>query len=214
MEYFHRKYRMIKNVLRKKIVLSKREALENKDFTIISSDCTGGVIYHELNQQFMSPTINMFMMAEDFITFCEDIEFWINQPMKSVDQTEYPYPVAQLGEEKSIKLYLVHYDTFEEALEMWNRRKERINYNNMYLIMNDRNNCNFELMKRFDNLPYKNKILFTHLPQPEIKSSYCMKGMEEEEYVKTMTAFRNKFSLFKNYDQFDVVGWLNGKNLS
>lgn len=46
--------------------------IKNKDFTIFSSNCTGGVLYHDLGLEFLSPTINLYMNCEDFIKFCED----------------------------------------------------------------------------------------------------------------------------------------------
>lgn len=36
-----------------------------------------------------------------------------------------------------------------------------------------------EDLKEFDNLPYEHKIVFTHVPQPEIKSSFYIKGFEK-----------------------------------
>ena len=44
-------------------------ALKNKDFTIISHNCVGGVIYHDLGLKFNTPTINLFFMAKDFIKY-------------------------------------------------------------------------------------------------------------------------------------------------
>lgn len=41
--------------------------------TIISRDCCGGIIYHDCQKQFMSPTINLFMSNDDFLLFCEHL---------------------------------------------------------------------------------------------------------------------------------------------
>ena len=75
MEGLHKLYRIIKNKLREYIILRKRNTINNTDFTIISSDCTGGVVYYELHQKFLSPTINMFMMADDFVRFAKILNF-------------------------------------------------------------------------------------------------------------------------------------------
>lgn len=89
--------RELKKSLRRKWILEKRPPLKNKDFTIISSDCTGGMFYHELNQPFASPTINLFMMAKDYLTFCEDIPFWVEKKMIEIPHHEYQYPLVELG---------------------------------------------------------------------------------------------------------------------
>ena len=38
-----------------------RTKLKNKDFSIICSNCIGGIIYNRLGQKFLSPTINLWM---------------------------------------------------------------------------------------------------------------------------------------------------------
>ncbi|URZ00957.1 hypothetical protein CLAUR_009450 [Clostridium felsineum] len=56
-----------------------------------------------------------------------------------------------------------HHASFEDAKKDWDRRKSRINKNNLFikmLITYD----NEELIKRFDNLPYKNKVCFHPRP--------------------------------------------------
>ena len=42
---------------------------ENKNFTIIARDCVGGILYHQLGERFLSPTINLFFTPEDFNYF-------------------------------------------------------------------------------------------------------------------------------------------------
>ena len=45
----------------------RREKLKNNDFTIISSECAGGVIYHDLGLRFDSPTINLWFKPDDYL---------------------------------------------------------------------------------------------------------------------------------------------------
>ncbi|RKM60701.1 DUF1919 domain-containing protein [Butyrivibrio sp. XB500-5] len=201
-------YKQLRLYLRDRIILSgKRQRLNNRNVTIISSDCTGGMVYKELGMEFKSPTINMFFNAGDFITFCRDISYWIDRPMIEVED-DAPYPVAELGE-GGIRLHLVHYKSVEEAQEKWNVRKKRIDFNNLFFVMNDRNDCSYEVMKEYDELPFANKVLFTHVPYEELRSSFCIKGHEDEEFVPVMTHFKNKISIARNIDQFDFVEWLN-----
>ena len=53
----------------------------NHDVSIISMNCTGGILYHDLGLKFLSPTINLFFRAEDFIKFCENLDYYL-----SIDQ--------------------------------------------------------------------------------------------------------------------------------
>ena len=52
---------------RKKINKKYRSELKNKDFTIFSCNCTGGVLYHDLGMKFLSPTINLYMICRVMI---------------------------------------------------------------------------------------------------------------------------------------------------
>lgn len=56
-----------------------RNALKNRDFSIICSNCVGGVIYHELNLPFLSPTINLFIKPSDYIKFVSNLNFYLTQ---------------------------------------------------------------------------------------------------------------------------------------
>ena len=202
-------YRNYRNFMRDCFITNNyRKRLKNRDFSIISSDCTGGVWYHELHQKFMSPTINMFMEADDFIRFCKDIKYWIDVPMEKVEQEEFPYPVAMLGE-GGIKLHLVHYKSVEEAQNKWDERKKRINWDNMYFVTNDRNYCSEEFIKEFNELPFKHKVILSHIPKPNNSSVYYIRGFENEECIGVTTSFRTPISLRKNFDEFDYVRWLN-----
>ena len=62
------KYRKI---LRGRIDKKNRSLLKNRDITIISANCVGGVIYHDLGLAFNSPTINLFFSASDYVK-CRD----------------------------------------------------------------------------------------------------------------------------------------------
>lgn len=56
--------------------IENRKRLKNKEISIISTNCIGGVLSHDLGLQFKSPTVNLFFRAEDFIKFCENLEYY------------------------------------------------------------------------------------------------------------------------------------------
>ena len=75
----------------------------------------------------------------------------------------------------------------------------------------DGDNCSYETMRRFDMLPYENKVIFTHIPYPEIKSSYYIPGFERDESVGVLLYFKKQFLVRRYLDDFDYVSFLNGK---
>ena len=61
-----------------------RVRLKNHGFTIMASDCTGGMIYHDLKERFDSPTINMFLSASDYLKFISQPQAYLDFPMREV----------------------------------------------------------------------------------------------------------------------------------
>ena len=120
-------------------ILSKEIALlKDEPFSIISSDCIGGILYHDLHKKFLSPTINLSIFDNTFITFCKYIDFFLSKEPHFVE-TKKPHPVAILegpSKKENVKINFVHYKTKEDALKSWNKRIKRINLSNFYCIYN------------------------------------------------------------------------------
>ena len=64
------------------MIKKKRLDLKNSDFTIISSNCLGGVISHKLGLKFMSPTVNLFYRTQlHLLSFVRSLPFYFEQPL-------------------------------------------------------------------------------------------------------------------------------------
>lgn len=189
----------------------RKQQLKNQDFTIIASECAGGVIYHKLGLKFLSPTINLWFKPADFLKFLTNLEYYLNvDSMVEKKDTELNYPVGVLGDGKmKINLYFQHYASFQEAMEKWNERKKRINFSNLFIIMTDRDGANIEMLKEFDRLPFENKVVLTGREYPEIKSSLFLDGCVEDGHLGDI--FKTNFFTGKSrLDDFDFVEFLNG----
>lgn len=122
---------------------SKRliRSLKNDSFTILCQNCTGGYMYGLLGKRFDSPTINLYILQSDFVKFCLDLSYYLEQELRffiNEDDTSCPY--AHLGyAEKEITIAFTHYSTEDEAKEKWDMRKKRIHYDNLYIVTNDGN---------------------------------------------------------------------------
>lgn len=66
------------NINHRRLNKKNRKRIRNKDISIISMNCTGGILLHDLGLKFLSPTVNLFMRAEDFIKFCENLEYYLS----------------------------------------------------------------------------------------------------------------------------------------
>ena len=102
-----------RNDINKKYTAKQRKRLKNDNFSIISSNCIGGFIYHRLGKQFLSPTINLYFNQKEFIKFAQNLRYYITLPLEFIE-TDFDFPVAKIGD---ITLYFLHYSNNDEAKE-------------------------------------------------------------------------------------------------
>lgn len=197
-------------ILRKKINKRNRDRLDNKDFSLLSSNCIGGFLLHDLGLRFNSPFINLWMKPGDFIKYLANMEYYEKLNIEFIRDESRSYPVGKL---KDVKIYFQHYKSREDAVTKWKERSERINKDNLFVIMTDRDGCTYEDLRKFDSLEIKNKIVFTHKEYPEFSSAYYIPGFEREESVGYCWKFKNRVTGRKIYDIFPYVDWFNGNEI-
>lgn len=117
--------------------------------TIISNNCTGGAVLHELGMEFKTPTINLQILPEQFREFCTNLSYYMQQDLIEC-HTFTPYEEAMLrkmfggvpdmpyGILDDIIVCFQHYETFEEAKNKWDERKSKIDYEHIGYIFHAR----------------------------------------------------------------------------
>lgn len=199
-----KKYR---EMLRHFLNLNYRKKLKNSEFSIISSNCCGGVIYHELGCMFLSPTIDLWFEPFEFLRFVESLEEYISLELVEERSTEYEYPVGLLGD---VHVYFMHYESFALAKKKWDERKKRINWENLYIIMTEWEDSSNDLYERFEKLPYENKVLFTAAEHKEYPSTYCLpEAKKEGGGLIDILKYKSLLSGKRYLDDFDFVAFLN-----
>ena len=188
----------------------KRRKLKNTTPTIISSNCNGEFWYYDMKLKFLSPTINLSFDMNEYVKMLENLRWYMKQPILPYEDNRFEFPTGKLAD---IEIRFNHYDTFDEAVAKWEERKKRIDWDNLFILGIDGDNCTYKTMQRFDQLPYKNKVIFTHISYPEIESSYYIHGFENEEGVGVLLDFKKQFLVRRYLDDFDYVSFLNGKGI-
>lgn len=177
---------------RKYVCFKKRRKLKYKDFSILSNNCWGGFIYQEFDLPYTSPTIGLFIYERDYVKFLSNIKYYFSLPLEfiKVEESKYfdkvtehgtkeiTYPIAKLND---IEIFFMHYHSQKEAIEKWDRRKKRVNFNRLLVKMSERADCDLETVKSFLELPYNNKICFT---ESEYNLKNCIKIDEFSELNK------------------------------
>lgn len=178
-----------------------RKKLINNDFSLISIDCLGGIVQHDLGVKFNTPTVNLWFYPLDFLRFVNDLEHYLNCNLEFVNENGISYPVARLDD---IKIYFTHYNNNKEAKEAFEKRKNRIKWDNIFVIMTDANNCTEEQIKAFDKIKYPH-VIFTHKEVEGVSSAYYCKSDKNGVFH----AYTRKISPKRYYDSFDFVRWFN-----
>lgn len=159
----------------KRTIKKNRRKLNNKNFTIISNNCWGGMIYQKYGLQYLSPTVGLFFLGKDFVKLAGDWKRYFNKQLRFIKWEEStffsqlkdsePFPVALLDD---IEVYFMHYSSEEEARTKWNRRLKRINPEHMLFKLSQREGCDSYDIKEFLKIPNINKLCFSYEKIPGV----------------------------------------------
>ncbi len=146
-----------------------KRSVKNKDFSIISNNCWAGRVYQYLDMPYLSPTAGLYFFAPDYIKFVSDLRRYLDTPLQFIEAKESKYyeelkkrnhtdkPIGILDD---VEIVFLHYKTKEEALEKWNRRKERVNFDNIIIKFSRMNLCTDKEIEKFCKLSFENKFVF------------------------------------------------------
>ena len=148
--------------------MKRRRRLKNMTPTIISDNCNAGIIYHDLGLQFLSPTINLYFLPGDYLKFLQNLHHYLQVEPKEIADESVAWPVGRL---EDVKVYFMHYKSFEEARTKWIARAARVDFDNLFVLMSEKNGCTHAEMKEFDLMPFQHKAFLTHQPYRDIGCS-------------------------------------------
>lgn len=164
------RYRMkLRSIFNRIFGKCRQRKLRSTDFTIISNNCWGGIVYEYYNIRKNSPTVGMYFFAEEYIKFISQLKYYLGLKLEIItyDESKYKDILIRLNQTKSligklgdVEMVLIHYRSAAEAVEKWERRVRRVNWNHLIFKMSEMNQCTFEHLKAFDDFPAERKILF------------------------------------------------------
>jgi uncharacterized protein (DUF1919 family) len=171
----------------------------------------GGRVYKELKVPYFTPTIGLYFFSSCYIKFVQNLEYYLNQPLNFILTSKYekannlrinnPYPIGILNND--VEVHFLHYNTKSDALEKWNRRKDRINYNNLFFSFTDNESCSFDEIQAFDNLDF-NKVFFSSKNFESIQSLIWLKQFTASDGIGDIYSNPREYRKY-----FDAVHWLN-----
>ncbi len=187
--------------IREKLSLWVRQPrLDPRPFTIISDDCWAGQLYQDFSLPYRTPFVGLFVPPEMYLRMLTDLPSYLGQPLVFRAREEKPekYPVAHL---KDIDIHFMHYHSEQEAREKWERRKQRIVWDRLFVKWDAGKTESTEAMRQcWNRLPYANKICFLKHPEPNIDNSVLIPDWD-----------RDGASMYwLVQERFDPLDWLRG----
>lgn len=185
-----------------------KRSIKNKDFSIISNNCWAGRVYQYLDMPYLSPTAGLYFFAPDYIKFISDLRRYLDTPLRFITPEESKYyeeikkrnqtdkPIGILDD---VEIVFLHYKTKEEAEEKWNRRKARVNYDNIILKFSRMNLCTEKEIEQFDSLPFRNKFVINNRTPLKYESEvYWDEPWKEEGILRDTIPFPGNIKLKKH----------------
>ncbi|MBQ3443520.1 MAG: DUF1919 domain-containing protein [Selenomonadaceae bacterium] len=184
--------------------LEKYRHLQRSQLSIISKNCFGGFISNLMGLPFRSPFINMTVRDErECIVLYRNLHSYIHlPPVLKGTQFEhilkFDYPIYRIVD---VDIHMNHYRDFDEALAKWNERKQRINWDNLFVMMfTDKK----EILEQFDELPYGKKVCFVSFKSNLPSAWYLNPKIAGDNYLWEAV---NHFGMGRTvyYDPFDML---------
>lgn len=113
----------------------------------------------------------------------------------------YNHPIATLC---NVDLVLNHYPNFDEAVDKWNRRKQRINWYNLFVTIYTEKQ---DVLEEFEKLPYGKKVCFVPFKSNLDSAFYINPEIDFDRNEKGFHDVVNNFARGKlfYYDLFDML---------
>ena len=181
----------------------KYEEIKSMKISIFSPNCWGGILSNKLCLEHRSPLKNLWLYQNDYIKllsaldhYMEIVPVYLGMAKGTHPSEEENYPVMKIDD---ISVFCNHDRSFEEALHKWERRKKKINRDNMV--------CEFvtdskELEQKFWlTKGFRSKVCFTCNSDHDPRSTFIRAKNRQDLELK---------SLFESL-QIDVYRLLSGK---
>lgn len=183
-----------------------RGALRNKQPSFLCPNCIGGILFHDLGIQFRSPTVNLMMTQTDFAKFVLDMDAYLQKDLEFFHTKEYDCPCARLGD---ITIHFTHYHTREEAAAKWKERAGRLDRENLFVFLTERDGLTKEMMLRLGGIHARGLVIFTARDYPDIP--YAVQLPAYQNGAEVGNILRKSWLTGKREyeDAFDFVKWFN-----
>lgn len=183
-----------------------RNKLTNKTPTFFCPNCIGGLLFHDLGLQFRSPTVNLMMYQTDFLKFVLHMDDYLSRELYFFEHPEYKFPCAHLGD---ITVHFTHYQSEKAAAHAWYERSKRIDINNMFVFLEERDGLTKENIVQLGNIHARGLVVFTAHAYPDIPYVLQIPKYEGDGEIGNILRKSYLDGHHEYEEYFDFVKWFN-----
>lgn len=153
---------------------TRQRRLRSNQFSIISNNCWGGMVYQYFHLSYTSPTVGLYFFPEEYLKMLKSPQDYLNPEAKlnfiNYKESKYAEILEKRGQEHvpigvlndNVEVVFLHYKTEEEARDKWFRRVRRIDWDHVLYKFAQMNGCTNAQIEEFLSLEYANKICFVN----------------------------------------------------
>lgn len=185
---------------------SMRKEIKNPSASFLCPNCIGGHLFHDMGAQFRSPTVNTMMYQRDFVKFVCNLDHYLSQELRFFPHPEFDFPCARLDD---ITVHFTHYSSVEQATEKWIARTARLDRDNLFVFLSERDGLTKEEICSLAQLPVRGLLVFTANAYPDIPYTLQLPKYEKDGEVGNILSMSFLDGLREYERYFDFVKWFN-----
>lgn len=183
-----------------------RRELVNQTPSLLSPNCLGGILFHDLGLKFQSPTVNLMMFQNEFAKFVLNMDHYLEQELVFFQHPEFTFPCAKLDD---LTVHFTHYKTEEDARRKWKERCDRIDRDNLFVILMERDGLSYEDMIRLGSIKARGLVIFTAHEYSDLPYTLQIKKYAADGEIGN-TLRQNHLNGSREYEQyFNFMKWFN-----
>jgi uncharacterized protein (DUF1919 family) len=191
------------------MVLGAREM-----WAIVSNNCWGADLYQEAGLEYNTPTVGLWIHADDYIALLSDFRTLMASPLRFTQQSRHgpkPHPVGVLGD--GVEVQFQHYESEDEALRKWTARAARLpaSDDDLYIKVCDRDGFDQGRLDAFARLPFAHKVGFFKRGRFDV--SGLPWAIEVESSYPTVDDGLRLWRQVRDEGIFDAGAWVRGERV-
>ncbi len=186
-----------------------RRTLRNSSPSFLCPNCIGGILFHDLGLRFRVPTVNLMMEQTDFVKFVLSLDEYLSMQLEFFDKPGCTCPCAHLGD---IVIHFTHYANEQEAARSWYERAKRIDRENLFVFVEERDGLNRQDILRLGSIQARGLVVFTANDYADIPYTVQIPKYASQGEVGNILkkSWLNGSWEYEKY--FDFVKWFNEAN--